>query len=380
MRVLVAPAAFGAGLGAVGAARAMSAGWSRQEPRDELTECPVTAGGPDFVDVLRRHLEGRAIQVPVHAEGGDPATATLLHVAGPTPTVFVESAHVCGPRGGVGPDPAHRGSAGLGAAIRHARSLGAARIVIGLGGEVCHDGGAGLLAELSDSRSPRLRAGGLALSGIGPGELDFLPALREEMAGTDLVAVHDDPCPLLGFHGTSATTAQDKGATPEQAQQLERALSDLAAAASRALGERPGRGGPAAASGAGAGGGIGYALSLLGARLVPGPEFAVDTFDLADRMARTDLVLTGRHVFGWRCLRDSLTTALAGLASRRAVPVVVLAVGSQVGRREARAAGVDALYTVSGASSDDDRAPAAEELTQALGEHAARIARSWSIG
>jgi glycerate kinase len=81
----------------------------------------------------------------------------------------------------------------------------------------------------------------------------WLPELREQWRGIELVIASDVDCPLLGFHGASAGFAAQKGATPERAQQLERCLGDFAAAAGTALGDR----GAAATPGAGAAGGLG---------------------------------------------------------------------------------------------------------------------------
>ena len=82
-------------------------------------------------------------------------------------------------------------------------------------------------------------------------------------------------------------------------------------------------------------------------------------------MRDVDLVVTGGALFDWQALRDSLVTAVAGVAVRRGVPCVVLAGQVSVGRREAAAVGVDAAYGLADVSRD------------ALVALAERVARRW---
>ena len=140
--------------------------------------------------------------------------------------------------------------------------------MVGVGGTATNDGGAGLLAALGVGSSGRSSArGGLALADIDAGALAGLADARQRLTGIELVLAGATDVALLGFHGTSATYAEGKGATPEQAQALEAALGHYAdLAAGSLVAGRPLLGkGPAAAPGSGAGGGLGFALLLLGA-------------------------------------------------------------------------------------------------------------------
>ena len=60
MRVLIAPDCFTGTLTAGQAARAVAAGWRRHAPTDQLDLCPLSDGGPGFVEVLHQVLGGRA--------------------------------------------------------------------------------------------------------------------------------------------------------------------------------------------------------------------------------------------------------------------------------------------------------------------------------
>jgi glycerate kinase len=377
MRVLVAPDCFTGTLSAPQAAVAIADGWRRQAPHDEITLCPLSDGGPGFLDVLHAALGGRLAGVTVAGPLGDPVPAAVLMVGD---TAYVESAQACGLHL-VPParrDPWVTTTAGVGELMAHARELGAVRIVLGLGGSATNDAGAGLLAALADLDGPvgeRLRSGGGGLRGTDRAELDWLPALRRAWEPVELVLASDVDSPLLGFHGASAGFAEQKGATAEQAQDLERCLGDFAAAATAALGD-PGSSG--AEPGAGAAGGLGFALLLLGARRTPGVRAVLEAVGFADRLAGADLVITGEGRFDWQSLRGKVVAGVAEAALTTGTPVVVVAGQVLVGRREAQVIGVDAAYPVARTPAEIDAAMA--EPYASLAARAQRVARTWSPG
>jgi glycerate kinase len=281
--------------------------------------------------------------------------------------------------------------------MSQARDAGARRIVLGLGGSGTNDAGAGMLAGLAGLADvaglvdvagladaagvdlSRFTAGGGSLRGCDPADLTWLPALRAQWAGTELVIASDVDSPLLGMHGASAGFAEQKGATAQQAQDLERCLGDFAAAATSACAADPEPAlpdKPASLAGAGAAGGLGFGLFLLGATRVPGAQAAVDAVDLAARLTRSDVVVTGEGCFDWQSLRGKVVAGVARAATQVGTPVVVLAGQVLVGRREAQSIGVESAYAVA-------RSP--QEVTQALADpagtlaaRAERVARTWS--
>lgn len=396
MRVLVAPDSFGGTLTAAQAAEAIAVGWARAAPHDDVVRLPLADGGPGFVDILHASLGARSggELVPVTVTGplGEPAPAVLLRVPDDEggATVYVEAAHALGLH--LVPverrDPTLTSSVGLGELLRAAVGLGASRVVVGLGGSATNDGGAGLLAGLGMA-APRLRAGGGALLDATPDDVADLDLAREALAGVDLVAAVDVDVPLLGLHGASAGFAPQKGATPEQAQDLERALGRLAgllgdvapppapgpgAALPLADGPRPRRW--SALPGAGAAGGVGFALAMLGGRLLPGSGVVADAVDLAGHVAAADLVVTGEGRFDWQSLRGKVVATVAAEAAGRAAPVVVVAGQVAVGRREWGAAGVSGAYAV--AERPADVAASLADPAGTLAARVERVARTWS--
>lgn len=392
VRVLVAPDTFGSVLTAREVAATIADGWRAVAPHDEVDPCPLADGGPGFVDTLHAALGGETVPVTVTGPLGAPAPAVLLLVDGPAGrTAYVESAQAIGlPL--VPPDrrdPTRTTTRGVGELLVAARRAGARRIVVGLGGSSTNDGGAGMLVAAGlDAPPGRLDRGGGALAGVTPGDLAGLRALRAAWADVELVAATDVDVPLLGLQGASAGFAPQKGASPEQAQALERALGDLAHAATTALAAelRPdllagARASSAAARltaapGAGAAGGLGFGLALLGARVVPGAAFVAEHVALDDRLAASDLVVTGEGRFDWQSLHGKVASEVAERALRHGIPTVVLAGDVQVGRRELSAAGITAAYAV-GETPEEVRAALADPV-RSLRARAERVARTWS--
>lgn len=393
----MAPDGFGTSLTPAEAAAALRAGWQEGAPHDEVAACPMADGGPGFVATLHATLGGDLEPVTVTAPVGAATPAAVLRVGG---TAHVESAHALG-LDLVPPDrrdPTRTTSRGAGELLVAALP-GARRVVVGLGGSATNDAGAGMLAALAEALLPagtvapdvaaRLGAGGGGVGDLAPDDLRWLPDLRAALRGVDLLAAVDVDVPLLGLQGASAGFSPQKGATPEQAQDLERALGAFAHAATTALGDvrtGPGAdllGGPdargarlTALPGAGAAGGLGFALALLGARLLPGAALVADVVDLPARIAAHDLVVTGEGRTDWQSLHGKVVAEVAARALPLAVPAVVLSGEVQVGRRELAAAGITAAYAV--AEGPDAVRAALADPVGSLRARAARVARTWS--
>jgi glycerate kinase len=395
MRVLLAPDAFTGLLPAGEVAAAMARGWASAAPDDVLDQAPLSDGGPGFVTVLHDALGGELVPVTVRGPLGRPVPGTVLLVESDVRTAYVEAAEACGlhllgadspPGAGDRRDPTVTTSYGVGELLGAAVSAGARRVVLGVGGTATNDGGAGLLAALGAGPEDVLARGGLALAGLDPAALADLADVRRWLAGVELVLAAATDVPLLGFHGTTATSAEAKGATPEQAQALEAALGHYAELASGSVvsgrsllagsGGSGGSAGPARQPGAGAGGGIGFAVLLLGARYVEGVSAVAEAVRLRARVGESDLVLAAEATFDWESLRGGVVARVAELGLAAGVPAVVLAGEVLVGRRESMTLGLSGTYAI--AERPGDRLAARPDVRAVVEARTARIARTWS--
>jgi len=387
VRIVIAMDKFAGTLSAPEAVAAVRQGWLRTSPDDEVIGVPMSDGGPGFLDTIAgTRGEGGERLVTVTGPLGAEVTARFLLVrregsAVPADeagvTAYIEVAEACGlhlvPAGER--DAKAATSFGVGELIAAALDEGATRLVIGLGGTCTTDGGAGLLAALGAEPAEVLRAGGGALKSLE--SLD-LSAARRRLEGVEIVIASDVDNPLLGLRGAAAVFGPQKGATPDDVQRLDAALTHFAELAGR-IGQADGAVRRTLdAPGAGAAGGLGYGLLLLGGRRVPGIGTVIAETGLAELIADADLVITGEGRFDHSSLGGKVPTGVAEAALKSGRPCVVLAGLVEVGKRELANAGFAAAYEVA------EQAGSAQEAMARAGFHLAalaeRVARSWSRG
>jgi glycerate kinase len=330
MRVLIAPDSYGDSLTAVEAAQAIANGWRRGRPDDALTLAPQSDGGPGFVGVLAGRL-GEVHTVRVSGPLSTEVSAEwVLDPAAPR-TAYIECAQACGLALLGGPPTVQTAlaahSRGVGQLIAAAVRAGAERIVVGLGGSACTDGGRGMVDELgADGRSTTTAR---------------LAAARQLLAGVELIAATDVEHPLLGPMGAATVFGPQKGADPDTVRVLEQRLTDWAAelnaAAGRAVGDEPG---------AGAAGGIGAALLALGGRRESGAAIIAEQTRLADDVAAAQLVITGEGRFDDQSLHGKVVSALAAGARARRIPVLVLAGQVTLDEATMREGGIAAVFSI----------------------------------
>lgn len=233
------------------AARALAVGFALAGV--EAEQLPLADGGDGTADVLHAALGGEWREAEASDPFGRPVAARLLLL--PDGRAVVEAAEAIGlARLAPGElDPMAASSRGLGelmlAAAPHAREL-----LVALGGVATVDGGAGL-REVID-------------------ELPLPTRVACDVAN-----------PLLGERGSARAFGPQKGASPEQVEDLERRLMAMTEL-------RPAAGLP----GAGAAGGLGAALAVLGAELVPGADLVLETVGFRERIRGAAVVVTGEGV------------------------------------------------------------------------------------
>jgi glycerate 2-kinase len=370
MRVVVAPARFEGSLGAGRAAAAIEHGLRRARPDAEVLRVPVGDGGPGTLEAL---LAAGFERVPVAATGpaGEPVAAAIA-VDGARAFVEPSEASGLGRRPGGRPAPLAATTRGTGELLRAALDLGARRIVVGTGGDVAGDGGAGMAAALGarllDREGAELPPGGAALlrlAGIDRSGLDpRLGAVRVTVAC-------DLDIPLVGPEGAAQAGALAGGAGPDEVLLLDSALRRYARVLADDLGLDL-----AGTPGAGAGGGLGAgAVAFLGAELRPGIEPVLELVGFERAVDGADLVVTGEGRLDARSLAAGAPLGVARAAGAHGVPVVALAGAVEVADRELRAAGFEEGHALLELEPDPDRVLAeAGPLLERLAE---RVGRAW---
>jgi len=403
--VVVAPDKFKGTLAAPRVAFHVAAGLRRACPDVVVVTLPVADGGDGTVDSAvaagyRRvratvqgptgepirasfAIRGSAVTTDGNATTDSDATtgsAGTTHGTGATADAIIEAAEACGLRrlpDGVAV-PLTATSHGVGELIVAAIRAGARRIVLGLGGVACTDGGAGLVEALGgrllDRAGTPLPPGGSALRELHRLELARFWTVSGPASPVDVTVACDVDSPLLGPDGAAAVYGPQKGAAPHDVAILEEGLGRWAEITEGIIGQRY-RDLP----GAGAAGGLGFAaLAFLGASMRPGIDVLLERLDFARRIEGARLVITGEGSLDAQTLRGKAPAGVARAAAAAGVPVVAVAGVATLSKHDLRRSGISAAYSLTGIQPDlrrcmTDPGPLLEDL-------AGRLARDWLCG
>ncbi|WP_283139659.1 glycerate kinase [Rhizohabitans arisaemae] len=386
-QVIVAPDKFRGSLTSPEVAAHVAAGLrTAVSGRVPVVRLPVADGGDGTVDAVVASGFTR-VETEVTGPVGERVRAAYAVRDEPDGRVAViELAEASGLRRlpeGAAPEPLTATSRGTGELVAHAVRHGATRIVLGLGGSACTDGGAGLVRALGvrmlDAAGNDLPPGGAALRDLHA--IDVSGRLR----GFEVVVASDVDNPLLGPDGAAAVYGPQKGATPGDVAVLEAGLARLAAVAARTPGlvdDTAERGGvasatdPAGRPGTGAAGGVGFgALTFLAATIRPGIGYLLDLVDFDRHVQGARLVITGEGSIDEQTLRGKAPVGVAAAAARHGVPVVAVCGRRSVDDEELRAAGIEAAYALTEVEPDLRRCMA--EAGPLLERLAGRIAAAF---
>ncbi len=369
--VVIAPDKFKGTLTAAQVAAHVAAGLDRACPGVRNVQVPVADGGDGTVDAAQA-AGYRRVELGVRGPTGQATTAAFAFGEG---TANIESAQASGlsrlPDGV--PAPLTASSRGVGELILAAVRMRAKRIVLGLGGVACTDGGAGLVtalgARLLDESGAQLPPGGAALARLHQIDVSQL----KDLSGTEVIAATDVNNPLLGERGAATVYAPQKGASAEDVTTLEDGLARWADVTERTLGRRM-RDDP----GAGAAGGLGFAaLAFLGARMRPGIELLLDLLSFASHLPGAQLVITGEGALDTQTLHGKAPAGVARATAAAApgVPVVAVAGICSLTADQLRSADISAAYAL--ADIEPDLARCREQAGPLLEDLTARLARDW---
>jgi glycerate kinase len=245
-----------------------------------VDEAPVADGGEGTADVLYAALGGEWRTAAVSDALGRPIAADWLLL--PDGTAVVEAAAALGlPLLAAHElDPLRATSAGLGELLLATLAAQPTSLLVGLGGVATVDGGVGMRA-------------------IVGGWLRRIP----------IRVACDVRNPLLGERGAARAFGPQKGADPEQVEELELRLASLEELAPyRDL------------AGAGAAGGLGAAFAAMHAELLDGAELVLHTIGFDDRARDAALVVTGEGTVDATTFEGKAPGAVVRHCERLGVP------------------------------------------------------------
>ena len=249
---------------------------------------PMADGGEGTLDALGGANRSSVVTGPL----GEPVTAPWRLSRGVAVIEMALASGLALVGGAPGNDPINATTSGTGELIAEAVAAGAGRVLVALGGSATTDGGLGAVRALpSEAR----------------------------MRGVEVVVACDV---RTAFLDAAAVFGPQKGASPSQVELLRRRLELLAQVYWRDYGVDV-----AGLGGSGAAGGLAGGLAARGARLVDGFDLVAEEIDLRDRVARSDLVVTGEGRFDATTLEGKVVGGVARLAADAGV-LALAVVGS----------------------------------------------------
>lgn len=323
---VLAPDSFKESMTAEQACQAMQRGIQNVYSDAVCISVPMADGGEGTVDALIAAQGGQKIECEVTGPLASQKIQTYFGLVDGRKTAIIEMAKANGIHL---LEPAQRNpllttTLGTGEMIKAALDLGVSKIIIGLGGSVTNDAGAGMTQALGVKF---LDATGCDAA-VGGGQLDQikkidLSGLDARLAQTEIIIASDVNNPLCGANGASYVFGPQKGATPEIVKTLDNNLSHFAKLVEQQLGIDCRE---IAGAGAGAAGGLGFGLMVFtGAKIRSGVELVIEQTKLADKIAQADYVLTGEGKIDFQTKFGKTPFGVAQVAKQFNKPVIAFA-------------------------------------------------------
>ncbi len=374
MKILVAPNALKGSVSAMEAGKRISLGLNRSGLHAVVDVMPIADGGDDTMDVLVA-AGGEVREVEVLDPLGRPIVSQF-GLLGDGRTAIVEMARASGLKllKSAERNALITTTYGTGQLIAAAIKAGARRVIIGIGGSATNDGGVGcalaLGLRIEDESGRAVPGQGAALGHVR--RIDT-SEMMPELGQVEVLVACDVDNPLLGPRGASTVFGPQKGASPEDIQELEANLAHFYALVSDTLAidvrERPG---------AGAAGGLGAGLmAFLNGQLKSGIDVVLEYLDLPGRLAGVDLIITAEGRMDLQTLGGKGPIGIAKRALEYGVPTIALVGSLGEGEEQLYEAGLKAILPiVAGPMTLEEAMASGEELLEAT---AARIGRVLSL-
>ena len=325
MRILIAPDKFKGSLSARQVAENIALGVSDVIPDAQIEIAPVADGGEGTAEVICNARGGEWVMCRAQGPLGNPIEARYVWLS-ENASAVIEMSEAAGLRALKDEvrDVLRANTFGVGEMLLDGAKRGAREIIVGLGGSVTNDGGFGMARALGfrffDQQDNEIEKTADLISVVrieAPVAAGVSPARQPASASGGppqirIAAACDVKNPLLGENGATRTFGPQKGATPDELEILERALTSLADTVTTELGcdfrNNPG---------AGAAGGLGFGLmSFCSGELRPGFDVVADAVELEEKIRSADVVITGEGKLDRQTLEGKAPAGVALLARK----------------------------------------------------------------
>jgi glycerate 2-kinase len=333
MKILIAPDKFKGSLNAREVSENIAKGLRDALPDAEIDIVPMADGGEGTAEAICQARGGSWLKCKAHDPLGREIDARYGWIEDKKLAVM-EMSEAAGMRrlSENERDPVHATTFGVGEMILDAVSRGANEIIIGLGGSATNDGGWGMARALGyrfDYEHEHEQEKEKEREPIA--DLVDLSRIEkpQDLKLPKIIAAVDVKNPLLGKNGATRVFGPQKGASKDELNVLERALTRLADVVAEEFDfdyrDKPG---------AGAAGGLGFGLmSFCGATIRPGFDVVAEAVGLESKMKEVDVVITGEGSLDRQTLEGKTPAGVARLARKLGKKVFAIAGRSDRNRK-----------------------------------------------
>ena len=342
---LLAPDSFKESMTAEQACFAMQRGIQKVIADAKFIHVPMADGGEGTVDALVAARNGRKVAIEVSGPLTHQRIQTYFGLIENDQTAVIEMAMANGihlieksQR-----NPLITSTLGTGEMIKAALDLAVTKIIIGLGGSVTNDAGAGMAQDLGakflDQHDNDVALGGGQLNQIQRIDISNLDS---RLKNIDIIIASDVNNPLYGENGASVVFAPQKGASTKMVEILDQNLQYFSELVESTLNLQK-----QDVAGAGAAGGLGFGLmAFAGAKIRSGVELMIEQTQLAEKIAQADYVFTGEGGIDFQTKFGKTPFGVAQVAKRLNKPVIACAGYVGEGIEELYAEGFTAIFGI----------------------------------
>ena len=221
MNILIAPDSFKECLSAKKVAKSIAHGIKKINPNHNIEEIPISDGGEGSIEFLKVNSKGKAIKHRTENAVGDKILSEYYKFEN-SKTAWIELSQASGlsiiekkKR-----NPGLTSTYGTGLSINHAIKSGCSEIILSLGGSATNDAGAGIFqalgGKLLDENNEQIGRGCESLFKVNKIKIpEYLNNIKFRVA-------YDVSNHLLGINGATKTYSEQKGATLNQIEELEK--------------------------------------------------------------------------------------------------------------------------------------------------------------
>ncbi|MDQ0999700.1 glycerate kinase [Neobacillus niacini] len=347
MKIVIVPSGFKECLDAEDVGVAMERGVRRFDPSIDLEVIPMIDGGEGFAKTIVDIKGGKLIYKKVTGPVGKRIKSYfgIFEERGKR-TAVIEMAAVAGlklvPRNQR--NPLKTTTYGVGELIRAALDESVDHILIGCGDSGTSDGGAGMAQALGvrfidKKQRPIFINGG---EGLLKADAVNMKNIDKRLQRVSIDVACNWKNVLCGETGVARVFGPQKGATPEQVEQLSFALEHYATLIQEAIGVDV-----RSLPGSGASGGLGAGLiAFTSAVLHPRFDIIMNYINIEETISTADIVFTAEGSLDFQTPNGKIPAEVARIAKKNNIPVIAITGTIGKGAKLNYEAGIDAYSSI----------------------------------